>query len=74
MNVWKQFEALLPADPLLVGQVLSHNADGTSSVQLPGAQVIRVQGQTVPVGNRAFVQTGRVQGEAPNLTTVDVPL
>ncbi len=74
MNVWKQFEALLPADPLLVGQVLSHNSDGTSSVTLPGAQIIRAQGQSVPVGNFAFVQTGRVQGDAPNLPSVEVPI
>lgn len=74
MNVWKQFEALLPADPLLVGEVIAHNPDGTSTVRLPGAQIIQVQGQAVPVGNRAFVQSNRVQGEAPSLTTLEVPL
>ena len=74
MNVWKQFEALLPADPLLVGEVLAHNADGTSSVELPGNQVIRVHGQSVAVNARAFVQTGRVQGEAPNLPTYSIAI
>lgn len=68
MNTWAQFKSLLPSDPLLVGEVLSHNADGTSSVELPGAITIRVQGQTVAVGLQAFVQTGRIVGEAPNLT------
>lgn len=71
-NIWKQLAALLPGDPLLVGQVIAHNADGTSSVTLPGNQTIRVLGQGVPVGTRAFVQTGRLQGEAPALSYVEL--
>lgn len=67
MNTWAKFRALLPSDPLLVGEVTAHNADGTSDVQLPGAITIRVQGQDVSVGNQAFVQSGRIQGVAPDL-------
>ena len=67
MNAWAQFRALLPTDPLLVGEVTAHNADGTSDVTLPGNIHIRVQGQTVGIGLQAFVQSGRIQGEAPDL-------
>ncbi|AXQ27582.1 hypothetical protein D0B54_02350 [Solimonas sp. K1W22B-7] len=74
MNIWKQFQQLLPSDPQLVGEVLRHNADGSSSVELPGAQVIRVQGQSVAAGLRAFVQGGRIQGEAPDLPTYELPI
>lgn len=71
-NVRAQFDRLLPKDPLLVGTVTSHNADGTSSLTLPGGGTIRVQGQTVAVGDKAFIQSGRVQGEAPNLATYEI--
>ena len=71
-NQWKQFAALIPGDPLLVGTVLSHEADGTSTVQLPDGGILRPQGQDVTVGDRAFVQSNRVQGEAPALLAVEV--
>lgn len=71
-NTYKRFLALLPADPLLVGEVTAHNTDGTSDVELPGATTIRAQGQTVAVGLRAFVQGGRVIGEAPDLPYFEV--
>lgn len=74
MNIWKQFEALLPGDPLLVGEVLAHNPDGTSTVDLPGARSIQVQGHGVAVGQKAYVQTGRIQGEASDLTLIDIPI
>lgn len=67
-NLFTQFKRLLPNDPLLVGTVTAHNSDGTSDVQLPGNQTIRVRGQGVAVGLKAFVQRGQVQGAAPNLT------
>jgi hypothetical protein len=74
MNLFRQFRKLLPADPLLVGTVTAHNADGTSDVQLPGNQTIRVRGQGVAVGVRAFVQGGEIRGAAPALplSTVEV--
>lgn len=67
MNVFNKFLALLPGRPLLVGEVIAHNADGTSAIELPGNIVIWVDGQTVAVGLKAFVQDGRVQGQAPDL-------
>lgn len=69
MNLWKKFASLLPSDPLQVGKVLTHNSDGTSTVELPGPTQIRVRGQDVAVDAYAFVQGGQIQGEAPNLPT-----
>lgn len=66
-SLYRQFLRLLPRDPLQVGTVTALNADGTSDVQLPGNQVIRVRGQAVPVGQKAFVRAGEVLGPAPNL-------
>lgn len=67
MNIWRRFRDLIPSDPLQMGEVLSHNADGTSSIELPGGAVVRARGQGVPIGTNAFVRGGVVEGEAPTL-------
>lgn len=73
-NLARQFQELLPRQPLLVGTVTAHNADGTSTIELPAGGTLRVQGQSVEVNNKAFVQGGRIQGEAPDLPAYDVPV
>jgi len=73
-NLYRQFLSLIPRDALLIGTVLAHNDDGTSDVELPGAQAIRVRGQSVPVGQNAFVRGGEIIGEAPNLTLMTVEI
>ncbi|SMF96119.1 hypothetical protein SAMN02949497_3503 [Methylomagnum ishizawai] len=72
-NPFVQLKTLLaPQAPLWVGKVLFHNADGTSTVELPGGAVLRVRGQGVGVGANAFIQAGEVRGEAPALDSVTV--
>lgn len=68
MNLYVRYTRLRPRDPVLLGQVTAHNADGTSDVTLPDGSVLRPQGQSVAVSSYAFVQAGRVQGQAPDLT------
>lgn len=70
-NVFRQFQRLLPRDPLLAGEVIAHNSDGTSTVQLPGGGEIRARGQSVAVGTNAYVRSGRIEGEAPDLTVFE---
>jgi hypothetical protein len=60
---------LAPPSPLLVGEVTAHNGDGTSTLGLPDGGVMRARGQTVQVGHKAFVRSGAIEGEAPNLPT-----
>lgn len=72
MNLWKDFRDLVAGDPLLVGTVLTHHPDGTSTVQLPHGGTLRAQGQQVQVGSKAFVRSSRVQGEAPDLPTAEI--
>lgn len=71
-NLFTQFRRLLPSDPLLVGEVTAHNADGTSDLQLPGNQTIRVRGQGVAVGLKAFAQGGEIRGRAPDLPATTI--
>ena len=74
MNLYRQLEQLLPHQPLLVGTVTAHNADGTSTVQLPDGRLLRPRGQSVAVGQQAFVQAGEIRGQAPSLTTVEITI
>jgi len=72
INPWKRLEQLLPQDPLLVGDVIAHNIDGTSTVQLLDGRELRVRGQTVAVGQKAFIQGGEIRGQAPNLAVSQI--
>jgi F0F1-type ATP synthase epsilon subunit len=71
-NLWVQFQQLLRSDPIQVGTVISLNGDGTSTVQLIGGGLLRVQGQGVAVDAKAFIQSGKIQGEAPDLPAYDI--
>lgn len=66
--------ALAGADPLLVGEVLAHRDDGsdTSLIELPGGGRLVASGQTVPVGQMAFVRGGAIQGQAPGLPALEI--
>lgn len=66
-NIWRRFQDLLPEDPLLIGEVLAHNTDGTSTVELIGGGTLRVRGQSVAIGKNAFIRGGVIEGEAPDL-------
>jgi len=68
MNIWKQFENLLPKDPLLIGTVITHNTGNTSTVQFPEGGYAVVYGQDVAISSKAFVKSGRIQGLAPSLS------
>lgn len=70
-NVWKEFENLLPKDPLLIATVTSHLSNNNSLVTFLDGGTSIVRGQEVAVGNKAFIQTGKIQGPAPNLSVVN---
>lgn len=74
VNPWKRLENLLANDPLLIGTVILHNSDGTSTVSLIDGREIRVRGQSVGVGGKAFVQNNEIRGPAPNLTVVSITI
>ena len=72
MNLWTIFKDVLPANPVIVGTVSAHNSNGTSQITLPGGSKITARGTTVAVGSKAFVRAGLIEGEAPNLTDVEI--
>ena len=71
-NLWASLKRVDTEAPLLVATVIALNADGTSTVQFPDGSQTRVQGQGVAVNDKAFIQAGRIEGEAPNLAVVNV--
>lgn len=71
-NLWAKFASLTPEAPLLIAQIVSHNADGTSSAQLPDDSIIRAQGQSIAIGQKAFIRDGRIEGQAPELQIFNV--
>lgn len=74
-NLWSQFGCLLAQAPTSVVQVVTHQADGrTSIVEAPNGSQTIVQGQSVAEGSYAFVRNGEMIGEAPAVspTTIDV--
>lgn len=70
-TAWNIFEDLT-ADPLLVAEVVAHNADGTSTVQFPNGSLLNVRGQGVDVGDHAFIRGGEIRGQAPAVTPIDL--
>jgi hypothetical protein len=67
-NIQALFRSLLPQIPLVTVTVTAVNADGTSTVATMGGGSMRVIGTSVPAPNKAYVQDGKIVGEAPSLT------
>lgn len=74
MNPFRLFRALLPANPLQVGRVLSHTVTNESLIELPQGGRCLVRGTSVATGRMAFIQAGQVQGEAPEVQVVEVTI
>lgn len=72
INKWARFDDLIADDPVQVGTVTAHNADGTSTILYVGGGLVRLPGQTIPVGTKAFVGKGRIIGEAPDLPYIEI--
>lgn len=70
-NLWAQWTGLLPSRRRVIGSVVAHNADGTSTIQISGG-VFRARGQTVPIGQQAEVESGAVMRQAPTLETFTI--
>lgn len=66
-NLWRQFQQLLPKSRLIVVTIQGHNGDGTSTATTTSGATLVVQGESVAIGQKAFVQDGRVAGAAPDL-------
>lgn len=71
-NAYLRLKELLPPPPLLVAEVIAHNADGTSTLELPGGSQFRARGTIVAIGAAAWVRNGIVEGLAPTRSVLVV--
>lgn len=74
MNTYRQFSELFVTRKMLVGEIVSHNGDGTSTVDLIDGTTIRARGTSVTVGQKAFIRDGAVESQAPDLTVFNLPV
>lgn len=71
-NLYRDFEDVLGSDPLVVAQVTALNGDGTSTVAFPNASTLTVRGESVAVGDYAFIRSGEIRGQAPAVTPITI--
>ena len=68
-NAYREFMALMPDQPLEVGEITSI-AGGVALIALPGGGVIQARGEGT-VGQRVFIRGRVIEGPAPALTYVE---
>jgi len=72
-NIWKQFQDLIPGNPLLIGEVAAVNIDGTCTITMPGGSTMRAIGSGT-VGKNVFIKDGTIQGDAPDLAYYELEI
>ncbi len=72
-NLWGLFRDLLPSTKRIIGAVVAHNDDGTSTIQVAGG-VFRARGQLVPIGQQAEIEGGAVLRQTVTLPTVTIEI
>ena len=73
-NLYRALRDLLPEPPLQVATVTTVHADGTSTIEWPGGTQQIVRGTSVPDGSQAFVRNGVIEGAAPTLELITLPI
>lgn len=66
-NRYLRFQNLFKKTTKVVGTIVSHNADGTSTLLLPDGNNLKAVGQIVGIGLKAYVIDGVVVSSAPTL-------
>lgn len=69
-NLFAQFRALIPQPPLLVGTITATDAT-SATITLPDGATLHVRGAGT-VDQTVFVRDGRIEGDAPSLSVVEI--
>lgn len=69
-NLYKRLQALFPGDRMQVGTVDSINGSSITVI-LPDGSVTVVIG-AAQVGDHVYIRGGRIEGEAPALSVVQI--
>ena len=74
MNIWKQFEQLLPKQQIIIGKIISVNEiDKTSVIQLLSGETISVKGSG-EIGTNYLIKDGTISNEMPDISSYDVTI
>lgn len=68
VNKYLRFKRLIGTEVRYTVTVDAVHSDGTSSGTTRDGGKVRVLGDTIAIGNKAWVKDGRIVGEAPVLT------
>ncbi|PKM17404.1 MAG: hypothetical protein CVV11_19795 [Gammaproteobacteria bacterium HGW-Gammaproteobacteria-15] len=71
-NSYRRLRTLTQSQPRTVAEVTTHNPDGTSTVQLMSGAFITVLGQDVEEGSQAYIEGGRILGQAADLPYTEI--
>ncbi|MBO9484468.1 MULTISPECIES: hypothetical protein [Gammaproteobacteria] len=55
-NIWQQFKTMITEGARVVATITANNSNGTSQAELRDGSVITVKGESVGVGQKAFIQ------------------
>ena len=72
VNPWRRFQQLTNYQSRVVATVYDIGPNGASVVTLRDGTRARVRGDSVAIGNKAFIVNGQIQGEAPDLPAYTV--
>ncbi|WP_221800421.1 hypothetical protein [Oceanobacter mangrovi] len=73
-NPWTRLNKLLAPGAKTIVTITTVNTDGTSIVTLRSGDTIKVQGDTVSVGDKAMIQAGRVVAKVPGLAFYEIEI
>jgi hypothetical protein len=75
MNLYQEFQALIPKDAVYLATVKAEFPDGTSAVETLDGQLVRVQGAAGrSLDQRVIVTGNRITGEVPTLPTYNIEI
>lgn len=72
-NAYNRFQTLLGKDSIDVVQITSIGSGVSTATTLSGS-TITVRGESVSVGQKAFIRGGEIIRQAPNLTPTQVSI
>jgi len=71
-NVFKKLKALISDTTTDVGTITANNFDGSYTVDLQDGGTVKAYGTGFSVGNRVFINNGRITSQAPAFTAVEI--
>jgi len=73
-NLFNRFQSLVGKESTDVVEITVINGDGTSQAETLAGDPVTIKGDSVAVGQKAFIRGGEIIRQAPNLVPVQVSI